>query len=67
MTHMINTTGMTFMAYNNFLVPAIGVLWGIVFLDEKTSIYTFLALALILIGIAVATIFNKKTAKKSYY
>jgi drug/metabolite transporter (DMT)-like permease len=64
MTHMINTSGMTFMAYNNFLVPAIGVLWGVIFLDEKTSLYTFIALGLILAGIIVATMVKPKKMNK---
>lgn len=50
---LLRRTGATFIALNNYLIPSLGVLWGILFLGEEPSPRAFLALAIILAGIAV--------------
>jgi drug/metabolite transporter (DMT)-like permease len=37
---------------NNFLVPLFGVLWGMTFLDERPAGHAFVALCLVLGGLA---------------
>lgn len=49
---LLRRTGATFIALNNYLIPILGVLWGILFLGEEPSLRAFLALAVILAGIA---------------
>ncbi len=51
---LLRRTGATFVALNNFLIPSLGVMWGVVFLDEALSLQSLAALAIILCGIAVA-------------
>lgn len=51
---LVNLAGSSFSAFNNYLSPPIGVLWGMVLLGEEISWNAGLALLLILLGIAVA-------------
>lgn len=53
---LLQRTGATFIALNNYLVPSLGVVWGILFLGEDPSLRAFLALCVILAGIAVTRI-----------
>jgi len=53
---LLQRTGATFIALNNYLIPSLGVIWGILFLDEPLSPRAILALAIILAGIAVTRI-----------
>lgn len=55
MIQLINRIGVTFMSTNNYLVPAIGVVWGAVLLNEVVTGQTFGAFALILAGVALAS------------
>ncbi len=55
MIHLINRIGVTFMSMNNYLVPAIGVVWGTVLLNEVVTGQTFGAFTLILAGVALAS------------
>lgn len=55
MVQLINRIGVTFMSMNNYLVPAIGVVWGTVLLNEVVTGQTFGAFALILAGVALAS------------
>ncbi len=55
MVHLINRIGVTFMSMNNYLVPAIGVIWGAVLLNEEITARTIGAFALILSGVALAS------------
>lgn len=52
--HLIAARGATFLVLNNYIVPALGVLYGALLLDERLSIEAYFALAMILIGVAVA-------------
>ncbi|MDA5193654.1 DMT family transporter [Govanella unica] len=55
MVALIRRVGATITSLNNYLVPMIGVLAGVFWLDENLSTADFLACALILIGIAVTS------------
>jgi len=50
------TVGPNFVAANNFIAPAVGVTWGVVLLGEPFTWRGIAAFAIILSGIAVATI-----------
>ena len=52
--HLIAARGATYLSLSNYAVPALGVIYGMTFLDERLSAQAFFALALILAGIAVA-------------
>lgn len=51
---LIVLSGPTFVSLNNYLNPLIGTFWGVVLLGELAQGQAFVALALILVGIAVA-------------
>ena len=53
--HLIATTGATFTAQINYLIPLIGVAWGAAVLGERPSAGAFVALALILSGIGLTS------------
>lgn len=59
MVQLINRIGVTFMSMNNYLVPGIGVIWGVALLNEAVTGQTFGAFALILSGVALAS-FNAR-------
>jgi drug/metabolite transporter (DMT)-like permease len=50
------TVGPNFVAANNFIAPAVGVTWGVVLLGEPFAWRAIAAFAIILSGIAVATL-----------
>jgi len=50
------TVGPNFVAANNFIAPAVGVTWGVVLLGEPFTWRGIAAFAIILSGIAVATV-----------
>ena len=52
--HLIKTTGATFVAFINYLVPVFGVAFGAIFLDETVQAGALVGLALILAGIAMS-------------
>lgn len=52
--YLIQTTGATFVAFINYLVPVFGVAWGVIFLGETVQAGALAGLALILAGIAVS-------------
>ncbi len=52
--YLIQTTGATFVAFINYLVPVFGVAWGAIFLGETVQAGALAGLALILAGIAVS-------------
>ncbi|WP_350333002.1 DMT family transporter [Coralliovum pocilloporae] len=53
MMTLISWQGASFFAQINFLIPLFGVFWGALFLAERPSANAWLALVLILIGIAI--------------
>ncbi len=57
--HLMQERGATFVSFNNYLIPGLGVLWGALFLSEHVSVQEIIALGLILIGIAI-TSFKKR-------
>ena len=50
---LVRRQGASFCSQINFLVPLFGVMWGAMILAERPSTNAYLALVLILIGIAV--------------
>jgi drug/metabolite transporter (DMT)-like permease len=52
--HLITTTGATFVAFINYLVPVFGVAWGAVILHETVQPGAMAGLAIILAGIAIS-------------
>ncbi len=53
--HLIATTGATFTAQINYLIPLMGVAWGAAVLGERPSAGAFVALALILSGVGLTS------------
>jgi drug/metabolite transporter (DMT)-like permease len=60
--HLLQIRGATFISFNNYIIPGLGVLWGVVFLNEHVSIQEFIALGLILSGIAIASIKRQRAS-----
>ena len=52
---LISERGATFISFNNYIIPVLGVLWGVLFLDEVLTVRSVLALLLVLSGIFLAT------------
>lgn len=52
---LIVRTGPSFVTLNNFIAPPVGLAWGILLLNEKPPWTAYVALGVILLGIAVAT------------
>lgn len=52
--HIIAERGTTFFALINYIIPALGVLWGVMFLGEAITLQSLAALAIILVGVFVA-------------
>jgi drug/metabolite transporter (DMT)-like permease len=61
---LLQRTGATFIALNNYLIPSLGVIWGILFLGEELSLRAMLALGIILTGIAVTRIGMRQGAAR---
>ena len=59
---LLRRTGANFIALNNYLIPCLGVVWGIVFLDELLNWRAVLALGIILTGVAFTRIGMRKKA-----
>jgi len=52
--HLVQTAGPSMVAFINYLIPVLGVVWGAVVLGEQVTAKAVAALAVILAGIAVA-------------
>lgn len=52
---LIKSTGPSFVTLNNFIAPPVGVAWGILLLGENPPWTAYVALGVILLGIAVAS------------
>ena len=59
MFRIIARQGASFFGQINLLVPVAGVLWGAIFLGERLALNAFVALAIILSGVAVARMHPK--------
>ena len=57
---LLRRTGANFIALNNYLIPCLGVIWGIIFLDELLNWHAVLALGIILAGVAFTRIGMRK-------
>lgn len=57
---LVKRVGATFSSYSNYLTPLVAVLWGVIFMGEKMTGYTWLALILILSGVALANLLKSK-------
>lgn len=58
--HLMQVRGAMFISFNNYLIPGLGVLWGVLLLGEHVSMQEIIALGLILSGIAIAN-FRKRS------
>lgn len=52
--HVITTAGSLFMSLTSYMVPVWSVIFGVILLDEQLSAALFVALSLILAGIAIS-------------
>jgi len=59
---IIASAGAGFVSLNNFLVPLCGVMWGAVVLQERLEPRAFIALILILAGVAAPRLLQRKAA-----
>lgn len=53
--HLIDHEGATFVALNNYIIPSLGLLWGVLLLGEAVSLQSLGALVIILAGVGLAT------------
>lgn len=60
---LLRTTSPSFVSLNNYIIPALGVLFGAVMLSEEVSLRSMIALGLILSGIAAATLLAGRRKK----
>lgn len=60
--YLVAEKGATYVALNNFLIPPMGVLWGVLFLSERISTQALVAMGVILFGIWLATYSRKNQA-----
>src|SRR5262249_58845143 len=61
---LIARAGAGFASLNNFLVPLFGVLWGMLFLGERLGAHAFLALCLVLAGLAAPRLLPARIAAR---
>jgi drug/metabolite transporter (DMT)-like permease len=57
---IIASAGAGFVSFNNYLVPLCGVVWGAVVLGERLEPQAFIALLLILAGVAAPRLLRRK-------
>jgi drug/metabolite transporter (DMT)-like permease len=60
---LVARAGATFTSYNNYLVPAIAVLCGSIFLGETLTARSVAGVALVLAGVAISTIRRTSAAR----
>lgn len=65
--HLITTTGATFVALINYLVPVFGVAWGALLLHETVQAGALAGLALILAGIAISRLDARRNRQGGGY
>lgn len=53
--YLMGRTGPNFVTMNNYISPAVGVFWGVVLLGENPPWRAYVALAIIFVGVAIAT------------
>lgn len=62
--HLIETRGTTFFSMINYIIPCLGVVWGVIFLGERVEVQALVALAVILAGIAIANLPRRARASQ---
>ncbi len=60
---LMSRTGPSFVSFNNYLIPGMGVVFGTVFLHEEIGLRSIAALALILLGVAAITLRRARKAE----
>jgi drug/metabolite transporter (DMT)-like permease len=50
---LVKRTSATFASTVNYIIPLTGLVWGMVFLGERPGVEAFVALLLILMGVAL--------------
>ncbi len=60
---IIARAGAGFVSLNNFLVPLFGVIWGAIVLGERLEPRAFIALLLILAGVAAPRLLQRRSAE----
>jgi len=60
MAALVFRAGVGFMTLNNYLVPIVGVIWGVSLLNEALSANAIIGFGLILLGVAAATLWRRK-------
>ena len=55
MVQLIHRTSASFMSLQNYIVPGLAILWGIIFLDESFSLNILFGFLLIILGVAIAS------------
>lgn len=61
---VVARAGAGFAAFNNFLVPPVGVIWGVVLLGETPSPHALAALLIVLAGLAAPRIWTGALARR---
>jgi len=61
---IIASAGAGFVSLNNFLVPLCGVVWGAIVLGERLEARAFVALLLILAGVAAPRLLLRRSAQR---
>lgn len=60
--HLVKAVGATFLSQVNYLIPILGVGWGVVLLHERVTLQAIIALILVLIGVSLV---NRKARQRS--
>lgn len=60
---LVHSAGSTFASFGNYLVPIVGVLSGMIFLGNSISIYEFIALTLIIMGLLLNNYYTARMKK----
>jgi drug/metabolite transporter (DMT)-like permease len=62
---LVPRAGATFTAFNNYIVPAIAVTCGAVFLGESFTLQSLAGVALVLAGVAISTMRRRETIEST--
>jgi drug/metabolite transporter (DMT)-like permease len=62
---MVARAGAGFAAFNNFLVPPVGVLWGVTLLGEEPGPHALLALAIVLGGLIAPRLWTRPIGRRA--
>ena len=61
---VIARAGAGFSSFNNFLVPPVGVVWGVLLLGEQPGPHALAALAIVLAGLAAPRLWSRSLGRK---